>query len=186
VTKSRPSQRFCSPPVMAPPAGCSFWVVHPAEESTDSGDMGNWSPVSTSVTPLRGTTGRATPAGSTTLADTFCAGRRPWRYAALEPLRGRSEIVAFPRRCHGEHHRQPLASSRSSDTTSPTVLFNEVTRDHAQVVVLFHRRHPYRPRPRRPATATPWYPTATPGLIKHRKVSTDWAAPDSAMARPSR
>jgi len=65
------------------------------------------------------------------------------------------------------------------------VLFNEVTRDHARVscyfTVVTHigLDHVGRYRDTLVPDGDIW-------LIKHRKVSTDWAAPDSAMARPSR
>src|ERR1700735_2846235 len=115
------------------------------------------------------------------LADTFCPDG-VLEIRGLDPLRGRSEIVAF------------LGGVTGSITVSAgvkpivrhnvaNVLFNEVTRDHAQVscyfTVVTHigLDHVGRYRDTLVPDGDTW-------LIKHRKVSTDWAAPDSAMAPP--
>ena len=167
--------------VMAPPAGCSFWVVHPVEESTtvemwelaarehirDTLARYNWS----------GDAGRLND-----LADTFCADG-VLEIRGLEPLRGRSEIVAFLGGVTGNISVsagvKPIVRHNVAN-----VLFIEVTRDHAQVscyfTVVTHigLDHVGRYRDTLVPDGDTW-------LIKHRKVSTDWAAPDSAMVRPS-
>jgi SnoaL-like domain len=64
------------------------------------------------------------------------------------------------------------------------VLFNEVTRDHADVscyfTVVTHIGLDHVGRYR-----DTFVPDGNGWLIKHRKVSTDWAAPNSVMARQS-
>jgi len=117
------------------------------------------------------------------LADTFCADG-VLEIRGLEPLRGRSEIVAFLRGVTGSitvsAGVKPIVRHNVAN-----VLFNEVTRDHAQVscyfTVVTHigLDHVGRYRDTLVPDGDTW-------LIKHRNVSTDWAAPDSAMARPSR
>ena len=114
------------------------------------------------------------------LADTFCADG-VLEIRGSEPLRGRSEIVAF------------LGGVTANITVSAdvkpivrhnvaNVLFTEVTPDRAQVscyfTVVTHigLDHVGRYRDTLVPDGGTW-------LIKHRKVSTDWAAPDSAMAR---
>ena len=126
------------------------------------------------MTLSRGTTGRVTPGGSTT-SPTPSAWTAFWRSAAS------NRCAADPR------------SSPSSATFLVTpivrhnvanVFFDEVTRDHVQVssyftvVTQIGLDHVGRYRD----TFTPdggiW-------RIRHRKVSTDWVAPDSVMARRS-
>ena len=116
------------------------------------------------------------------LADTFCADG-VLEIRGLEPLRGRSEIVAFLGGVTGNISVsagvKPIVRHNVAN-----VLFIEVTRDHAQVscyfTVVTHigLDHVGRYRDTLVPDGDTW-------LIKHRKVSTDWAAPDSAMARPS-
>ena len=116
------------------------------------------------------------------LADTFCADG-VLEIRGLEPLRGRSEIVSFlggvTRNVAVGGGVKPIVRHNVAN-----VLFDEVTRDHVQVssyftvVTQIGLDHVGRYRD----TFTPdggiW-------RIRHRKVSTDWAAPDSVMARPS-
>ena len=116
------------------------------------------------------------------LADTFCADG-VLEICGLEPLRGRSEIVAFLGGVTGNITAgadvKPIVRHNVAN-----VLFNEVTRDQARVscyfTVVTHigLDHVGRYRDTLVPDGGTW-------LIQHRKVSTDWAAPDSAMARPS-
>jgi hypothetical protein len=116
------------------------------------------------------------------LADTFCADG-VLEIRGLEPLRGRSEIVAFlggvTRNVALGGGVKPIVRHNVAN-----VFFDEVTRDHAQVscyfTVVTHIGLDHVGRYR--DTFTP-----DDGIwrIRHRKVSTDWAAPDSVMARPS-
>lgn len=112
------------------------------------------------------------------LADTFCADG-VLEIRGLEPLRGRSAIVAF----------LGGVTVTSSATVKPivrhnvaNVVFTGLTRDQAQVSSYFAvltqigLDHFGRYRDTLVPEADTW-------LIKHRAVSTDWAAPDSAMAR---
>jgi hypothetical protein len=114
------------------------------------------------------------------LADTFSPDG-VLEIRGFEPLRGRSEIVAFL--------GGVTASVAVSADVKPivrhnvaNVLFTEVKPDHAQVscyfAVVTHigLDHVGRYRDTLVPDGGTW-------LIKHRKVSTDWAAPDSAMAR---
>ena len=114
------------------------------------------------------------------LADTFCVDG-VLEIRGFEPLRGRSEIVAFLGGVTG--------TSPSARGVKPivrhnvaNVLFDEVTRDHAQVSCYFTvvtqigLDHVGRYRDILVPDGDTW-------RIKHRKVRTDWAAPDSAMAR---
>jgi len=117
------------------------------------------------------------------LADTFCADG-VLEIRGFEPLRGRPEIVAFlggvTRNVAVGVGVKPIVRHNVAN-----VSFDEVTRDHVQVssyftvVTQIGLDHVGRYRD----TFTPdggiW-------RIRHRKVSTDWAAPDSVMARPSR
>jgi SnoaL-like domain len=117
------------------------------------------------------------------LADTFSADG-VLEIRGFEPARGRSEIVAF------------LGGITANITVSAdvkpivrhnvaNVLFTELTRDQAQVssyfTVVTHigLDHVGRYRDTLVPDGDSW-------LIKHRKVSTGWVAPDSAMAPPSR
>jgi hypothetical protein len=116
------------------------------------------------------------------LAETFCADG-VLEVRGLEPLCGRSEIVAF------------LGNVTSTVTGNvavdvkpvvrhnvANVLFTELTPDQAQVssyftvVTQIGLDHFGRYRDILVPDADTW-------LIKHRKVSTDWSAPNSAMAR---
>jgi hypothetical protein len=116
------------------------------------------------------------------LAETFCAdGALEIRGA--EPLRGRSEIVAFL----GAITEKAAASAGIKPIVRhnvANVLFSELTRDHAQVscyfTVVTHIGLDHIGRYR-----DTFVPDGATWLIKHRKVSTDWAAPDSTMARRS-
>jgi len=116
------------------------------------------------------------------LAETFCADG-VLEIRGLQPLRGRSEIVAFLGGVTGN-----IASS--ADVKSivrhnvANVLFTEMTRDLGQVscyfTVVTHIGLDHIGRYR-----DTFVPDGNGWLIKHRKVSTDWAAPNSAMARQS-
>jgi len=114
------------------------------------------------------------------LAETFCADG-VLEIRGLQPLRGRSEIVAFLGDVTGNitvsADVKPIVRHNVAN-----VLFTNVTRDQAQVscyfTVVTHvgLDHLGRYRDSFVSDGNTW-------LIKHRKVSTDWAAPDSAMAR---
>ena len=116
------------------------------------------------------------------LAETFCADG-VLEIRGLQPLRGRSEIVAFLGGVTGN-----IASS--ADVKSivrhnvANVLFTEMTRDLGQVscyfTVVTHIGLDHIGRYR-----DTFVPDGNGWLIKHRKVSTDWAAPNSVMARQS-
>jgi len=116
------------------------------------------------------------------LAETFCAdGILEIRGA--EPLRGRSEIVAFLGGVTGNVAAgvdvgvKPIVRHNIAN-----VLFNDLTLDQAHVSCYFTvvtnigLDHYGRYRDILVPDGETW-------LIKHRKVSTDWAAPNSAMAR---
>jgi hypothetical protein len=116
------------------------------------------------------------------LADTFCADG-VLEIRGFEPLRGRSEIVEFLGGVTG--------SIAVSTDVKPivrhnvvNVLFAEVTPDHAQVTCYFtvvtHIGLDHIGRYRDTVV-----PDGDTWRIKHRKVSTDWAAPNSAMVRAS-
>ena len=116
------------------------------------------------------------------LAETFCADG-VLEIRGAEPLRGRSEIVAFL----GEVTGKVAASADVKPIVRhnvANVLFTNMTRDHAQVscyfTVVTHIGLDHIGRYR-----DTFVPDDNTWLIKHRKVSTDWAAPDSAMARRS-
>jgi hypothetical protein len=114
------------------------------------------------------------------LAETFCADG-VLEIRGLQPLRGRSEIVAFLGSVTGN-------ISASTDVKPivrhnvANVLFTELTRDQAHVwcyfTVVTHigLDHIGRYRDALVRDGGSW-------LIKHRKVSTDWSAPNSVMAR---
>jgi hypothetical protein len=114
------------------------------------------------------------------LADTFCADG-VLEIRGFEPLRGRSEIVTFlggvTRNVAVGAGVKPIVRHNVAN-----VFFDEVTRDRAQVscyfTVVTHigLDHVGRYRDILVPDGDTW-------RIKHRKVSTDWAAPDSAMAR---
>jgi hypothetical protein len=116
------------------------------------------------------------------LADTFCADG-VLEIRGLEPLRGRPEIVAFLGGVTGK-----VAASagvkRIVRHNVANLLFDAVTRDQAQVscyfTVVTHigLDHVGRYRDTLVPDGDLW-------RIKHRKVSTDWAASNSVMAAPS-
>jgi len=116
------------------------------------------------------------------LAETFCADG-VLEIRGAEPLRGRSEIVAFLGGITGKVAAsadvKPIVRHNVAN-----VLFTNMTRDHAQVscyfTVVTHMGLDHIGRYR-----DTFVPDDNTWLIKHRKVSTDWAAPDSAMARRS-
>jgi hypothetical protein len=115
------------------------------------------------------------------LADTFCADG-VLEIRGFEPLRGRSEIVAFLGGVTG--------SVADSTDVKPIVrhnvanlLFHEMTHDRALVssyfTVITHIGLDHLGRYRDTVV-----PDGDTWRIAHRKVSTDWAAPHSVMARP--
>ena len=114
------------------------------------------------------------------LADTFCADG-VLEIRGFEPLRGRSAIVAFlggvTRNVADTVDVKPIVRHNVAN-----VFFDEVTRDHAQVscyfTVVTHIGLDHVGRYRDTFT-----PDGGIWRIRHRKVSTDWAAPDSVMAR---
>jgi hypothetical protein len=114
------------------------------------------------------------------LAETFCADGVLEIYG-FEPLRGRSEIVAFLGGVSGNIARnvevKPVVRHNLTN-----VLFTGLTPDAAQVssyfTVVTHIGLDHFGRYRDTLV-----PDGDTWRIKHRKVSTDWAAPDSAMAR---
>jgi SnoaL-like domain len=114
------------------------------------------------------------------LADTFCADG-VLEIRGFEPLRGRSAIVAFLGGVTG--------NVAASTDVKPIVrhnvanlLFNAITHDEAQVscyfTVVTHVGLDHLGRYRDTLV-----PDGDTWRIKHRKVSTDWAAPESVMAR---
>ena len=114
------------------------------------------------------------------LAETFCAGG-VLEIRGVEPLRGRSEIVAFLDDVTGNIainvDVKPVVRHNVAN-----VLFTALTPDEAQVssyfTVVTHIGLDHFGRYRDTLV-----PDGDAWLIKHRKVSTDWAASDSAMAR---
>jgi hypothetical protein len=116
------------------------------------------------------------------LADTFCADG-VLEIRGFEPLHGRAEIVAF---LGGVTGNVALSTDVKPIVRHNVVnlLFDEVTRDRAVVscyfTVVTHigLDHVGRYRDTLVPDGDTW-------RIKHRKVSTDWAAPHSVMARPS-
>ncbi|MBV8860746.1 MAG: nuclear transport factor 2 family protein [Mycobacterium sp.] len=114
------------------------------------------------------------------LAQTFCADG-VLEIRGSEPLRGRSEIVKFLGDVAGNIRTQadvkPIVRHNVAN-----VLFIDVTRDSAHVQCYFtvftHIGLDHFGRYR-----DTFVPDGDGWLIQHRKVSTDWAAPDSAMAR---
>lgn len=129
------------------------------------------------------------------LATTFCADG-VLEIRGFEPLRGRPAIVAFLGGVTGDVAASVQPNPGVTPVEAPhkivvrhnlaNVLFTAVTPERAQVLSYFtvvtHVGLDHFGRYRDtlvPADGT-W-------LIKHRQVSTDWAAPASAMARaPSR
>ena len=114
------------------------------------------------------------------LADTFCADG-VLEIRGFEPLRGRSEIVAFlggvTGKVAGSADVKPIVRHNVAN-----MLFTELTRDRAQVssyfAVVTHIGLDHIGRYRDTVV-----PDGDTWRIRHRKVSTDWAAPDSVMAR---
>lgn len=116
------------------------------------------------------------------LAETFCAdGVLDIR--GLRPLCGRVEIVEFlggvTENLTDSGDVKPIVRHNVTN-----VLFSEVTADRAEVssyfTVVTHIGLDHFGRYR-----DTFVPDGDAWLIKHRKVSTDWAAPNSAMARRS-
>ena len=114
------------------------------------------------------------------LAETFCAdGVLDIR--GFEPLHGRSEIATFLGGVTGkiavDASVKPIVRHNVAN-----VLFTELAPDRAQVksyfTVVTHIGLDHCGRYRDVLV-----PEGDTWLIKHRKVSTDWAARDSAMAR---
>ena len=114
------------------------------------------------------------------LAETFCADG-VLEIRGLQPLHGRSEIVAFLGGVTGKvavtADVKPIVRHNVAN-----VVFTELTRDQAHVscyfTVVTHIGLDHIGRYR-----DTFVPDGDTWLIKHRKVSTDWASPDSAMAR---
>jgi SnoaL-like domain len=118
------------------------------------------------------------------LAETFCADG-VLEIRGSEPLRGRAEIAAFLGGVTGD-----VASAAVGVVVKPVVrhiltnvIFNELTPERAEVssyfTVVTHIGLDHFGRYRDtlvPDDGGTW-------LIKHRKVSTDWSAADSTMAR---
>ena len=113
------------------------------------------------------------------LAETFCADG-VLEIRGLQPLRGRSDIVAFLGGVTGKVAAnadvKPIVRHNVAN-----VLFTNVAPDHAQVscyfTVVTHIGLDHVGRYR-----DTFVPDGDTWLIKHRKVSTDWADPHSAMA----
>ncbi len=114
------------------------------------------------------------------LAATFCADG-VLEIRGFEPLRGRSGIADFLGGVTGkvaaDADVKPIVRHNVTN-----VLFTEVAPGHARVqsyfTVVTHIGLDHYGRYRDLLV-----PQGDTWLIKHRKVSTDWAAPDSAMAR---
>jgi hypothetical protein len=114
------------------------------------------------------------------LAETFCADG-VLEIRGLKPLRGRSEIVEFLGGVTGNIAAgadvKPIVRHNVAN-----VLFTDITPDQAQVssyfTVVTHIGLDHIGRYRDILV-----PDGNTWLIKHRKVSTDWAAPNSTMAQ---
>lgn len=114
------------------------------------------------------------------LAATFCADG-VLEIRGFEPLHGQSDIAAFLGGVTGriavDTDVKPIVRHNVAN-----VLFTEVTPDRARVdcyfTVVTHIGLDHYGRYRDILV-----PDGGAWLIKHRKVSTDWVAPDSAMAR---
>ncbi|MGA8330700.1 MAG: nuclear transport factor 2 family protein [Mycobacterium sp.] len=113
------------------------------------------------------------------LADTFCADG-VLEIRGFEPLNGRAEILAFL----GGITESVAVSAEVKPLVRHNVanlLFDELTRDHAQVssyfTVITHIGLDHLGRYRDTVV-----PDGDTWRIKHRKVSTDWVSPDSVMA----
>ncbi len=115
------------------------------------------------------------------LAATFCPDGI-LEIRGFEPLCGRSEIATFiggvARSTANNAQVKPIVRHNVAN-----VLFTSLAPDRAQVssyftvVTQIGLDHVGRYRDTLVPHGDTW-------LIKHRKVATDWAAPDSAMARP--
>jgi hypothetical protein len=116
------------------------------------------------------------------LANTFCADG-VLEIRGFEPMRGRSEIVAFlggiTGKVAGSTDVKPIVRHNVAN-----LLFTELTQDHAQVssyfTVVTHIGLDHMGRYRDTVV-----PDGDTWRIRHRTVSTDWVAPNSAMAQPS-
>jgi hypothetical protein len=116
------------------------------------------------------------------LAETFCVDG-VLEIRGLEPLRGRSEIVAFLGGVTGNvaltADVKPIVRHNVAN-----LLFHELTQDRALVssyfTVVTHIGLDHVGRYRDTVV-----PDGDTWRIQHRKVSTDWAAPQSVMAGPS-
>ena len=114
------------------------------------------------------------------LAETFCADG-VLEIRGSEPLRGRAEIVAFlggvTRNVAVNVDVKPVIRHNVAN-----LLFTRLTLDEAHVscyfTVVTHIGLDHFGRYRDTLV-----PDGDTWLIKHRKVSTDWTAPDSAIAR---
>ena len=114
------------------------------------------------------------------LAETFCT-HGVLEIRGFAPLRGRSEIVAFLGGVTGNIADNvdvnPVVRHNLAN-----VLFTSLTREQANVssyfTVLTHIGLDHFGR-----YSDTLVPEGDTWLIKHRKVSTDWAAPNSTMAR---
>jgi hypothetical protein len=113
------------------------------------------------------------------LAETFCADG-VLEIRGLQPLHGRSEIVAFLGGVTGNiavsADVKPIVRHNVAN-----VLFTNVTREQAHVscyfTVVTHIGLDHIGRYR-----DTFVPDGNGWLIKHRKVSTDWAAPNSVIS----
>jgi hypothetical protein len=116
------------------------------------------------------------------LAETFCADGI-LEIRGSQPLRGRSEIVAFLGGVTGKvavsADVKPIVRHNVAN-----VLFTNVTREQAHVscyfTVVTHIGLDHIGRYR-----DMFVPDGDTWRIKQRQVSTDWAAPNSIMARPA-
>lgn len=115
------------------------------------------------------------------LAKTFCADG-VLEIRGVEPLRGRSEIVAFLDGVTGRNIAINVDVKPVVRHNVANVLFTALTPDEARVssyfTVVTHIGLDHFGRYRDTLV-----PDGDAWLIKHREVSTDWAASDSAMAR---
>jgi hypothetical protein len=115
------------------------------------------------------------------LAETFCADG-VLEIRGMQQLRGRSEIIAFLGNVTGDVATATVNVKPIVRHILTNVLFTEVTPDQALVssyfTVVTHIGLDHYGRYRDVLV-----PDGETWLIKHRKVSTDWAAPNSAMAR---
>lgn len=118
------------------------------------------------------------------LAETFCTDG-VLEIRGFEPLRGRSEIVKFLSGVTGNIADGAAKSVPVKPLVRHNVAnvsFSEVAPDQAQVASYFTvitnigLDHCGRYRDTLVPVGDTW-------LIRHRKVSTDWAAPESTMAR---